>query len=664
MEENNERKEENSGGENIEKTAENNVEANAENNADSQPMVGSTIKALLVDVGTSMYRTIRYPVGDFFGPVDLGLHHATKFNSLNIGTGLMSGSIFPGSNRLIFSGFSPCWTGFYISSMGGAGLVFNNLGIDMLSITGRAASPSVLILNRIHGEEIQLRVEPLRVREIWNSGRGGVYSVMDYVNEKYRDEYSDSYRILATGPAAESTDFAGVVSVPIRKRELTFVDTWAGRGGFGSKLFQEYNIVAIIYGGTYIDVDFRDRKVADKWFQDRYQKKLAAKDLEATTKYRFDPKFETGGTFGVNFATMKGNLFAFNYDSMFWPEEDRKKVHKEFILDHYLKQFNDETIKKKQNWTCGEPCVAVCKKMNNEFKKDYEPYQTMGPLCGIFDQRAAELLNHHADMLGFDAISVGGVLSWLMELLAQGLVSKEDMSVTRYPIWHRERFDVEKDSMHNARLGVELLDSIVQKRGIIDFQYGPRRWGRKLARERGREILDGFLYSAFGRRGWMVPNQYWVPGVLSPMPIVGKYYMYYGSDFMHPRELGHTNTKRFQQELIMDNLGLCRFHRNWAEDIMPDVIGQLYGEEIKDKFIESLKNVAYNINSRNNSTLWESWRNVDLVETYLNRKHEVDGDNNPDLIGWIDYFKRDRRTAAIDFWYEIHKGICESMNEF
>ncbi|MGD9494491.1 MAG: aldehyde ferredoxin oxidoreductase C-terminal domain-containing protein [Bacteroidales bacterium] len=657
MEENKDLKQENS----TEAPKENQTE---ETKVDIQSLVGSNIKALLVDVGTSMYRTIRYPVGQFFGPVDLGLHHSTKYNSMNIGTGLLSGSIFPGSNRLIFTGFSPCWTGFYISSMGGAGLVFDNLGIDLLSITGRAASPSVLILNRIHGEEIQLRVEPLEIHDIWRSGRQGVYSLMDYVNEKYRDEYSDAYRILATGPAAETTDFAGVVSVPVRKGELTYVDTWAGRGGFGSKMFQDFNIVAIIYGGTFIDKDFRDRSVADKWFQDRYNKKLAAKDLEATTKYRFDPKFETGGTFGVNFATMNGNLMAFNYDSFFWSEEERKKVHKDFILDHYLKQFNEETIKQKQNWTCGEPCVAVCKKMNIEYKKDYEPYQTMGPQCGIFDQRAAELLNHHADMLGFDAISVGGVLSWLMELLARGLLTKEDLQVTRYPIWHRERFDVVKDSMHNARLGVEILDTIVQKRGIIDFQLGPRRWGRKLARERGREILDSFLYLAFGRRGWIVPNQYWVPGVLSPMPIVGKYYMYYGTDFMHPRVLGHTNTTRFQKELIMDNLGLCRFHRNWAEDFMPDIIGQLYGEEIKDKFTESLKSIAYNINSRNNSTLWESWRNVELLETYLKRKHEEEGNNDPDLVGWIDYFKRDRRTAAIDYWYEVHKGICESMNEF
>ena len=117
-------------------------------------------------------------------------------------------------------------------------------------------------------------------------------------------------------------------------------------------------------------------------------------------------------------------------------------------------------------------------------------------------------------------------------------------------------------------------------------------------------------------------------------------------------------------EIIMDNLVLCRFHRNWAEDIMPEVIGALYGKEIETKFHESIRLLAYNINSRNNSTLWESYKNVELIETFLIRQHEIEKDNNPDLLGWIDYFKRDQRTAAIDFWYEIFKGIGETLNEF
>src|SRR5512136_3197785 len=111
-------------------------------------------KVLFVDASTSYYRINRYKLGDFFGPVDLGLHLAGKHDSLNIGVGLLAGSIFPGSNRLVVTGFSPCWTGFFVSSMGGAGLVFDNLGLNLVSIVGRAPRPSILVLNREHGEEI------------------------------------------------------------------------------------------------------------------------------------------------------------------------------------------------------------------------------------------------------------------------------------------------------------------------------------------------------------------------------------------------------------------------------------------------------------------------------------------------------------------------------
>ena len=78
------------------------------------------LKTLLIDAESRFYRMKRYSVGRFFGPVDLGLYLSGKYNSLNIGTGLLAGSVFPGANRLVFTGFSPCWGGFYISSMGGA----------------------------------------------------------------------------------------------------------------------------------------------------------------------------------------------------------------------------------------------------------------------------------------------------------------------------------------------------------------------------------------------------------------------------------------------------------------------------------------------------------------------------------------------------------------
>jgi glyceraldehyde-3-phosphate dehydrogenase (ferredoxin) len=229
---------------------------------------------------------------------------------------------------------------------------------------------------------------------------------MDHTFDRFGDKYTNDPRILAVGPAAKVTDIGAIGSVPVSKGKLSYVDTWAGRGGLGSKMLQQHGIAAIIYGGTFIDEDFRDRKVADEWFVQRYSKKMAAKDIEATAKYRFEPNFKTGGTFGVNYATLGGRMLSFNYRSIFMDEAQRLDIHRKFVVDHYLKQFNEETIQSKQQRTCGEPCVAVCKKMRGEFKKDYEPYQTLGPLSGIFDQRAAEKLNHHADMYGFDAIPI------------------------------------------------------------------------------------------------------------------------------------------------------------------------------------------------------------------------------------------------------------------
>lgn len=619
-------------------------------------------KVLFIDASSAYYKLSRYPLKAFMGPVDLGLHLAGRYGSMNIGTGLLAASVFPGSNRLIFTGFSPCWGGFYISSMGGAGLIFDNLGINIISIIGKAPSPSLLYLNRIHGEEIEVKLIPVNIEGIWKSGRRGVYSLVDYTYKRVGEKFENDPRILATGPAALATDIGAVMSVPIRSGKISFVDTWAGRGGLGTKLLKEHGIAAIIYGGTFIDEDFRNRKVADSWFENRYNQKLAAKDFESTTKYRFDPKFDTGGTFGVNFTKLAGKVLYFNYKSIYAEESERLQVHNDFIVNHYLKQFNEETIKAKQYKTCGEPCSAVCKKMNNEYKKDYEPYQSMGPLCGVFDQRAAEKLAHHADMYGFDAISAGGVLAWLMECIDDKLITTDDCGVKTGPVFSLPDFSLEDSSHRNADLGIELLDAIIEKRGKLNLKTGARRLARHIAREKGREVLDKLVYTAFARRGWMVPNQYWVPGVLSPMPIMGKYYMYYGSDFLPPRELGRKNAERFKSELLLDNLGICRFHRKWAVEILPDVIGTLF--HLKDELYKTIAITATRINSRNASIFWESKRNYDFIHTFLKRKKAVDGDNSKELETWISMFEKDKEEAALSFWYEIHKGIHESLKEY
>lgn len=619
-------------------------------------------RVLMVDASTGFYKIKKYGFDRYFGPVDLGIHLAVEYGSLNFGVGVFAGSIFPGSNRLVMTGFSPCWQGYYISSMGGAGLVFDNLGINMLSLMGKAPAPSVLYLNRNHGEEIEVEAVPVDIEGIWTSGRTGVYSLTDRVYEMFAERYENNPRILATGPAALHTDMGGVMSAPINKGGISHVDTWAGRGGFGSAMVQNHGIVAVIYGGTLVDEDFRDKKVADEWFQNKYSKRLMQKDLEVTTKYRYDEKVKTGGTLGVNYAGMGGRIMAFNYRTIFWSEAERQALHRNLVLDHYLAQFNEETINKKQQANCGEPCVAVCKKLNGIYKKDYEPYQTMGPLCGIFDQRAAEKLNHHCDAMGFDAISGGGVLAWLMDLLDTKILTPGEIGVSRLPRWEAAGFDAVNDSIHNAELGCELIDAILERRGILDLREGVRKWSRIHSRKKGVCLHDRMVYVAFNRSGWMAPNQYWASGVLAPMAVMGKYYNIYSHDYVPPRTLGRMCAERMKKELILDNLGVCRFHRGWAEEMLPEVMDSLYCS--KDSFLRAVEVLASRLNSRNSPIFWESNRTIDYLHTFLRRKKEVDNEQDPSLAEWLAKFEEDKVEAAREFWYQTLMGIDESLREF
>jgi len=221
---------------------------------------------------------------------------------------------------------------------------------------------------------------------------------------------------------------------------------------------------------------------------------------------------------------------------------------------------------------------------------------------------------------------------------------------------------VVKDSMHNAELGCELIDSILEKRGIVDFSEGVRKWGRKVRRMKGVRILDTFVHTANGRKGWMVPNQYWTPGVLAPMAIMGKYYMHYGPEFHPPRKLGQICAERLKKELIMDNGGICRFHRGWAEEMIGEIFQALYGKG--EAYLGAISVAASRVNSRNASIYWESERNIDFVRSFLERVLTVEKKDNPDLRYWVEQFQKDRHEAALQYWFEVRKGIDESLRDF
>lgn len=555
----------------------------------------------------------------------------------------------------------------------------HRIGVDFICLRGSAPQDSVLILNHQNGD-ISVRIEPIDPDVIWTSYANpdgerliGFYALQQAVLDRYQHEYQgDFLRVFAVGPASRYTNQGIIGSNYIKKGVITPIDDWAGRGGLGSRLLQTHRIAACIFGGSWEDPDLKDSKEIDGYFQEYYGDSMIKVDLGATEKYRYAAGFQTGGTFGVNMHTVGDKLLSFNYGSVKQSPKARLDQHENFIIGHYLKQFNDEIITPKNFSHCGEPCSVACKKFDRVYKKDFEPYQALGPLCGIFDQRAAEELNHFVDAMGIDAIQIGGTVSWIMELIRDqiidpghyGLPSASMMSFefSSSP----EEFNPVQDSRLNADYAQQIISMILfEPQGEV-FRQGLRHAASLLDEQLalsspGTRTIDRAVFTAHGDIGCMTPNQYWVPGMLvSPMPMMGKYYVYYGLEFLPPGELGKRCVHRMVYELFSENTGVCRFHRKWVEAIVDEIITAHYNLRINYKNHQF--NLAKAIFLREGSSVQytDSERMVDMIYTYL-QNWAAEGIKDPTLSGWLKRFDEDKWSAARAYWDEIRAGIVSAF---
>lgn len=643
-------------------------------------------------IGPVDYGWARYTSPDHSPQANaLSQKHAAQPGVFTFGGGPLAGSRIPGTRRLVFCGYSPAWEGFYISSMGGAAYIMHRVGVDFICLQGQAPQDSVLILNHNHGE-ISVRLEPINPDLVWNGYADpdggpliGFYAIQQYVFDKYSQEYEQDWlRVFAVGPAARVTNEGIIGSNHIKKGRITAIDDWAGRGGLGSRLLQYHHIAACIFGGDWEDPDLKDSKEIDSYFQKYYGESMMKVDLGATEKYRYVSGFMTGGTFGVNMYTGEDKLFSFNYTSIQATDNARLAQHEQFILNHYLKQFNMEVIEPKNFAHCGEPCSVACKKYVGIYKKDYEPYQALGPQIGVFDQRAAEAINHFVDAMAMDAIQMGGIVAWIMELIDKGLLNPEDFNLppreemkfhfapaggNDHPVTNEQyqAFDVVTDSLRNATYAQKIVEMILFTEAGAIFRQGIRTAAQTLDQQTPLEENHqpsarsaSAVYAAHGAAGCMTPNQYWVPGMLAPMPMMGKYFVYYGVDYVPPRELGKKCVERMVYELFCENTGVCRFHRKWVEAIVDEIIEAHYRYPVNYKAHQF--DVAKQIYDSEGATagFWESERTVDIIWQFL-EKWERHGLVDNSLHEWINRFRNDKWSAAHDFWSEIQAGIQEAF---
>ena len=594
-------------------------------------------------------------------------------NALVFGVGLLAYSNLPGTHRLIFAARSPLWQGFFVSTMGGAGYVFKDLGINFCVIEGKAEKPTIIRI--LNDGEIKVEffgIDKDKLMSIYHGYKGkiGFKALEQYVYDHYSSVFEEKdlpLRIISVGPASFNTRYGCICSTVTRSRKFEEgIHEFAGRGGLGSVMVQAHNVIAIIYGGNQkIKHDkLYDNEFIDSIFKEHFGKKMIEVVLEKGKKYRYDEGKGTGGTFGVNLATLKSWLLFLNWNSIYWDEEKRKEAYEKLIKNHYLKQFNEEVIKNQQFTNCGEPCPILCKKYSNGHKKDYEPYEANGPNAGVVDLRAAERIVSFIDAMGFDAIQAGTTISWIMELMQREILKPEDFELKKMPVFDIDEINAETSAL-NAEIMVKIAKEIAYGEGFGKiFGDGIKAAAEVLERmfdsnSDKKRIRDYAVYAVYGTKGEIAPCQYWVPAFFIPLPIQGKFLTNYHMKWFEPYVLGKSSAERTIKEMYSDNNGLCRFHRGWAEELLEVIFEKAFGEKID--FYEHHRKLAQKIilfdeRCGLKPTFWESEKVVDVVATYL-KKLKIEGETSKSLDEWIERFEKDKWSAAKSYWLDVLKGF-------
>lgn len=239
-----------------------------------------------------------------------------------------------------------------------------------------------------------------------------------------------------------------------------------------------------------------------------------------------------------------------------------------------------------------------------------------------------------------------------MECVADGLIdpaefgfgSRDTLRFDRFTA-ERDEFDVVQDSMINARYALGVIQALLHHPAAQLFRKGIRSAAHAL-NQRYPQTRPGerAVFLSHGKAGSMVPNQYYVPGMASPMPIMGKYYVFYGANVLTPEELGKRNVERMVYELFNDNVGMCRFHRQWAEPLMSEIAkGMLgLGVDFKQHHFELARQI--NAHETAKSVPWETERMADMFANYIRWLAE-DNTSVDKLAPWVQHDPLRPQTA-------------------
>ena len=641
-------------------------------------------RALFIDASTRKHWVEEYELNEVYSPISLGLKlHMERYrswskpiyhsdNALILGAGLFTGSKMYGVHRFVAVFRSPLTKGLHVSEMGGAAFQFK-INADAVVIVGRSETPLIVkIYDQGNGEPVvefhEIQEETLE--HVWKGYGGfkGIYALQQYLSDHFKGFYEEfNGRSILVGPASKYTNIGALASVTLNKGRMDHgSEDFAARAGGGSILYRAHGVAAIIYGGRYdrstkVPKELSDTRELDKLFMELTKQPYTQAVINAGVKYRYDPKLNTGGTLGGNYPHLKATTPMFNWKMIYLPKDLREKLH-ELIMKYMWEPFNREAIETRSWKTCGEPCPLACKKVRlGKYKSDYEPYNGLGPIIGVLDIHEAEKVVELADAYGFDAIELGQIIGFLFEAMDKGLLRPEEIGLPGKPFFDPASYSIEHARV-NAELAVKIIEQLafgsnpllrlIGERGlrsaakILDILY------RERTIERKTRFSDIPIYAAFGEEGHITPNYYWTPGLVAPLVVLGKYWTVYSGVFMEPEEFASKSIERAIYEALIADMGLCRFHRGWAEKAIPVILEKYYGvEKPLEKTRELYKKIAeYQKLAGALPVFWDSGKIIDFMALAAEEYGNVE---------WGGKFKVNKEAAAREWWERFYRKLEE-----
>ncbi len=271
-------------------------------------------------------------------------------------------------------------------------------GHDAIVVTGRAATPSVLLID---GDGVRLHDA---------AGLAGLTAAD--ADKKLRDQLGRGWRVAAIGPAGERG---------VRYATISHDGRHAGRGGLGAVMGAK-NLKAIAVRAA--------TKVASA---DPAAVLAAARDLRqrsfgpATAKYRELGTLANLLAFNAISALPTRNFQAATFDGAGRLGADHgDSAQANTSPDDGAAPANLAEMRRVARSGCAS-CTIGCEHIyrvggGRKARVEYENVFALGPMCGVADPGAVLAASARCDDLGLDTISAGGTIAWAMECAERGLI--------------------------------------------------------------------------------------------------------------------------------------------------------------------------------------------------------------------------------------------------